>query len=199
MMSKSCSRKYQRTPENYNSCCYDLYMDYASIPSNISKPEGEDISKLLKDTMPIAKKVFFKYQTDELTPSNSFSIQTGYSIGYLTSSLTIDKDSITSVTDNVSINGVQVITNNDNPCTIKTNNIPLRGTNPIVYATTTGKNLDITIMDTNTNKQIMKATNLDELGNITPTGLNVYCLINIPKDGYFTKFDLYNKTIIKEV
>ena len=131
-MSKSCSRKYQRTPLNYNSCVYDLYAEYEDIPSNIPKPSGEDVSKMLQDTMPLGKKIFFQYQSEELTPENVFNLKTGYSIGYLSLFETIDKSNIKQISDNVSINGDNIISNNSSDCIIQTPPIPILGNNPII-------------------------------------------------------------------
>ena len=103
----TCDRKYMKTDTDYNSCVYDLEADYDDLPSNISLPDNNDISKILSRTLPVTRKCFFKLSTDRSFDIGVFSFSSNFTVF------------TEKVQDDITVNKLI----NVNNCTITDNNI----------------------------------------------------------------------------
>ena len=62
------TKRYMRTDTDYNSCVYDLEADLDDLPSNLVLNDTEDINSILKDTIGLTRKAYFKLTTDRTVP-----------------------------------------------------------------------------------------------------------------------------------
>lgn len=65
------------TPNNY-----DLYFDYASIPSNIPIEKSYDLRKRLQKLMPLTKIIHINMDSDTIEHDNNIHVSTSMKINY---------------------------------------------------------------------------------------------------------------------
>lgn len=68
--------RYMKTKTNWNSCVYDLYVDYDDIPVNLRLDETTKFNLLFKRSLPLSKIGYFNLN---ITEGNSNSISLGTS------------------------------------------------------------------------------------------------------------------------
>ena len=170
MVEVTCDRKYMKTDTDYNSCVYDLEADFDDLPSNISLPDNNDISKLLNRTLPATRKCFFKLTTDR-----------NFDIGVLNFKPKF-KIFTEKVQDNITVNDLI----NVNNCTITDNNIT--GTlKDNSTAETPLLSIHLLSMLKYTGSEKLTIEVYDENGTITQT-------INTPKTDLLENIDTTNIT-----
>lgn len=85
--------EYMRTSTNYNSCVYDLYVDYDSVPSNIKYNDLTVFNKVLNRSLPISKIGYFNFIINSTDTDNDLFLDTETEI-YLDNLLAYESSAI---------------------------------------------------------------------------------------------------------
>ena len=194
---KACSLKYMKTKSEYNSSVYDLVANYDDVPSNLPLPTSEDISKLLKTTLPACKKGYFKLKSEKTTPENKTLITNDYNLYLENVQYILKPADLINLTNSIMDNNGNLINNTNFNCNPRTPLILIGDetsgaiTRIVIY----GKNLKYSIY--NFKNQLIKSDYETSINLSKNKENNIYLIFDLKKDSYFTRMELYSNKIME--
>ena len=150
-----------RTHTDYNSCVYDLFVDYEDIPSNLKLPTSSEFDTIFKRCFPISKKGFLNI---DLTPDSSttrFTVRSKPKY-YISNYIATEYQQISGSTEPVLIENLNIY-------------------DETIYC--------FSLNSTNTNKLLPTITFYDDNDNIIDTGLgiNTFTTDNVDSAEYYAE------------